>query len=136
MLDATLDEIRAAEAAVVPGLPMAVTLPSATEMDDGLAAAGLISTDSFVDDHVVHAPSATALLRELHDVGATGSLNPGRPNLNRRQLRAFCDHYDAHFRDAEGVFATYRVGFFLGVRCQEAGGIASPGPLMANGMDF
>lgn len=128
MLDETLDEIRAAEAAVVPGLPKAVSLPSSSEMDAALAAAGLMSTDSFIDEHVVHAPSAAELLRELHDVGASGSLNAARPNLNRRQLRAFCDHYETHFRDAEGVFATYRVGFFLGLRRQDAGGPASPGP--------
>jgi malonyl-CoA O-methyltransferase len=116
MLDETLDEIRAAEAAVVTGLPKAVVLPSFAEVEDALAAAGLIGADASVEEHVVHAPSAAALLRELHDVGATASLHHGRPNLTRRQLLQLCEHYDAHFRDAAGVVATYRVGFFVGVR--------------------
>jgi len=118
MLDETLRELRAAEAAVVPGVTTAAALPSSTELHAALAAAGLACTESFVEDRVVHARSAAALLRELHNVGATGSLEPQRRHLTRRQMRLLCEHYDAHFRDASGVVATYRVGFFVGVRGQ------------------
>jgi malonyl-CoA O-methyltransferase len=116
MLDETLRELHGAVAAVVPSIVKAAMLPSSTEVYAGLAAAGLACTESFEDDHVVHAPSAAALLRDLHDIGATGSLEPGRPLLTRRQMRLLCEHYDAHFRDALGVVATYRVGIFRGVR--------------------
>jgi malonyl-CoA O-methyltransferase len=116
LLDETLRELHASEAAVVPGIPQAVALPSASEVGAGLAAGGFVCAESFVDDHIVHAPSAATLLRNLHDVGATGSLEPSRPHLTRRQMRLLCEHYDAHFRDPQGVVATYRVGFFRGVR--------------------
>lgn len=116
MLDQTLGELRAAEAAVVPGIPKAVPLPSSAEVHAALIASGLHCTDSFERDHVVHATSAASLLRNLHDVGATGSLATGRRHLTRLQMRRLCEHYDRVFRDATGVVATYRIGFFQGVR--------------------
>lgn len=116
MLDHTLHELQTAQAQAAPGMTLAVTLPSSPAMLTALSRAGLVCTDAAVADHVVHADSASALLHDLRAVGVTGGLDARRSPLTRRQLRQVCEYYDANFRDATGVVATYRVGFYRGHR--------------------
>lgn len=118
MLDHTLHELQLAQAQVAPGMPPAVPLPSSFTVLAALTAARLECSEATVSHHVVHAASASALLRDLRAVGATGGMDARRRHLTRMEMRQLCEYYDANFRDATGVVATYRVGYYRGRRSE------------------
>jgi hypothetical protein len=93
------------------------SMPAAESVRSALAGAGLRLEREDEESHVVHAPSAQATMRHLQAQGVTGgALSRGKRPLTRHQMRQLFAYYDTHFRDAAGVTATYRAGYYWGRR--------------------
>jgi malonyl-CoA O-methyltransferase len=117
MLEDTLKELHALRREVAPSTPPAARMPSADHVRAALRAAGLRIEMEEEEEHIVQASDATAMLRDLRDLGVTGGpLSRGERPLNRRELRQLIDAYDIRHRSEHGVSATYHVGYFWGSR--------------------
>lgn len=117
MLKNTLRELHAARARVVPDNPPTQRMPSDQNVRAALNSNGFKLEASEVEERLTHSESARALLRELHELGVTGGgLSRGARPLSRTELHHLIEYYDAHYRDPQGVFATYHVGHYWGVR--------------------
>lgn len=117
MLDQTLRELHAARAQIVPDNLPSESMPAAECVRAALAAAGLTPERQEEKSHVVHAPSARVMVRQLRSQGVTGgALSRGNRSLTRHQVHQLLAYYDAHFRDAAGVTATYHAGYYWGRR--------------------
>lgn len=116
MLDGTLRELRTARALAVPDNPPAAGMPS----DDAVCAAlekhrfRLMMHDE--QEHVLYAPDVRHLMQLIRDLGVTGGpLGQGRRSLSRRELSKLMTIYEDRFRDAGGIPATYRAGYYWGI---------------------
>jgi malonyl-CoA O-methyltransferase len=117
MLDQTLRELRAARAHVVPDNLSVESMPAAESVRSALAGVNLRLEQEEEESHVVHAPSAREMVRQLQSQGVTGgALSRGNRSLTRHQMHQLFAYYDVHFRDAAGVTATYHAGYYWGRR--------------------
>ncbi len=114
MSEGTLEELRQSRLRVAPGKPPIGKLPSVTEVSEALERAGLRILENTKERIVLSHPSATALLKSLHDQGVTGgSVSLAVAPLNRTELRKLIEDYDSSYRDHNGVYATYRAACFV-----------------------
>ncbi|HMP76447.1 MAG TPA: methyltransferase domain-containing protein [Kiritimatiellia bacterium] len=117
MLEHTLGELHALRREIAPGKPPAARMPSESAVRAALAGAGLRVAMDEVEERVTHAESALAVLHDLRALGVTGgSLSRGATPLTRGELTHLIVAYDARHREADGVRATYHVGYFWGSR--------------------
>lgn len=117
MLKNTLRELHAARTRVVPNNPPTQRMPSNENVRTALNSSGFQIEASEVEERLTHSESAKALLHELHELGVTGGgLSRGTHPLSRIELHRLLEYYNTHFRDSQGVFATYHVGHYWGTR--------------------
>lgn len=117
MLRGTLQELHTARAEIAPDKTPAATMPDETDVDEALHEAGFAVSVSEIREHHAHAESARELIHQLHALGVTGGpFSRGDRPLTRRELARLCEIYDHRYRDEAGARATYRVGYFWGVR--------------------
>lgn len=104
----TLGELRASWQAV-DGFVHVNRFREFAEYQAQCAASGLEVLELFTEDRVLHFSDLRSLTHELKALGAH-NLNPGRPGglTGRARVRALIDAYE-HFRQPEGLPATYRV---------------------------
>lgn len=117
MLRGTLHELHAVRSEVAPAKSPAAAMPEEAEVDEALRAAGFAVTMSEIAEHHAHAESARELIHQLHKLGVTGGpfSRADRP-LTRGELARVYELYDHRFRDDAGARATYRVGYYWGIR--------------------
>lgn len=117
MLRGTLHELHAVRSEVAPAKSPAAAMPEEAEVDVALRAAGFAVTMSEIAEHHAHAESARELIHQLHKLGVTGGpfSRADRP-LTRGELARVYELYDHRFRDDAGARATYRVGYYWGIR--------------------
>jgi len=121
MVHGTLGELRDARLRVAPQKPPQGSLPSAPEVRQSLQYAGLCILEEFEETVRIHYPSASILLRRIHDQGLTGGrVSASMLPMNRDELRHLVMDYDARYKSDKGVYATYHVAYFKAVKssCQ------------------
>jgi malonyl-CoA O-methyltransferase len=113
MVRGTLAELQAARRRAAPNKPPARQLPTALTVQTALARAGLCIEKEHEESRRQAYASAEDLLRRLHEQGLTGGpLSRSRQLLNRTDLRRLARDYEAHYRDGDGVYASYQVAYF------------------------
>lgn len=117
MLKNTLRELHEARMHIVPDNPPAQRLPSNDDVLTALFDGGFQVEVTEVEQRLTHSASAKDLLRELHAVGVTGGgLSRGSRPLSRAELQQLTSYYEERYHDSQGVFATYHVGHYWGIR--------------------
>lgn len=126
MLRGTLAELRTARRRVAACKGSFAPLPAHNEICRILKDAGLRLAHTHHEKISATFASAQAFLKALHDQGVTGGLlSHSALPLNRSELKAFLRNYQRCYRNANGVYATYRVGYYLA--CKESR--SAPGSL-------
>ena len=118
MLDGTLKELHGLRRECVPDKLPAARLPNQAAVSRALNKAEfevLVQDDDYQE---VEFEDALSFFRSLHDLGVTGGdLSHGKQLLTRRELMKLIAKYGNRFQAINGgVFATYRVGYFLAAR--------------------
>jgi malonyl-CoA O-methyltransferase len=117
MLEGTLGELHEAREMIAPDRPPRLRMPVETCVKQALEAANLRVINSDIEARRAYAPNARELVRNLQRIGVTGGpLSRGDRPLSRTHLNALLKYYDAHFCEARGVYASFRIGYFWGRR--------------------
>lgn len=115
MLRGTLAELHETRLIAAPGKLPRARLPARTQAETALAAAGL--TLLHAEEQTIRSvfPDTRTFLRVLHDQGVTGGwLSQADRPLTRGEIARLCELYDdAHAAPEGGVWASYRVGYFI-----------------------
>lgn len=110
MVEGTLPELMAARARVAPGKEPRAVLPGVETAKQAFAKCALEELTFRSRRFSEHHPSARVFLRSLHAAGLTGGAgSPAAPPLGRSELERLAEDYEAHYREPEGVRATYEV---------------------------
>ena len=115
MLHGTLDELHSARLRVAPHKPPQGRLPRINEVADSLELCGARILESTEEIQTGAYPSATEMLRILHDLGLTGgAISQAAVPLNRSEIARLIADYDTHYAGENGgVTASYKVGYFI-----------------------
>lgn len=117
MLHGTLRELHQIRRLVSPDLTPAQEMPEPDAFVEFLTAAGFRVEMSEIEEKTTRAATARDVVRELRKLGVTGGpLSRSARSLNREELDRLFELYDARYRDENGAWATYRVGYFWGTR--------------------
>lgn len=117
MMQGTLRELHEARARVAPKKQPRVRLPDPESIRETFRLNGFLEPDCTKRTLVEHHASAPSLLRALRAAGLTGGTGvPPATLLVRRELEALAADYEAHYRDGDGVRATYEVMFITTTR--------------------
>jgi len=111
MLDGSLSELRDLRATYSPGKQMG-GLPSADEVADAMSQSGFFISSTHYQSFKSHYPEAATLIRHLHNSGVTARTTSKA--LTRGELNDLTQAYDTLVRDANGVYASWQVGYFIG----------------------
>ncbi|MCS6771268.1 MAG: methyltransferase domain-containing protein [Kiritimatiellae bacterium] len=115
MLSGTLRELKEARRAIAPDASPPADLPTEPSVEKALRSAGFHLDAIDVEEHVVLRPSIREIFDMLRKSGVTGGIfSRGDRPLNRRELIRVAEWYEQNYRDAEGVRATYRIGYYWG----------------------
>lgn len=110
MLNGTLAELHATRAKIAPGKKAAMQLPACREVLALLKQRGFRKIRHRLTTYICRFPSASRLLKSLHEQGVTsGPFASGAMPLNRSELERLVSHYDKHYKCRGGVSATYKV---------------------------
>lgn len=117
MLRGTLGELKEARALAAPDCPPMAELPGAAEIESAIRHAGIRLWRSEIEERVIRAPTAVALLEALRRLGVTGGIfSRGFRPLRRSEIARLAELYEERYRDGDGVRATYVIGYFYGYR--------------------
>jgi malonyl-CoA O-methyltransferase len=115
MVEGTLSELMASRARIAPAKKPRTVLEDAEAVRRAFSGSGLVDLSFRSKRMVEHYPSARAFLCALRAAGLTGGIgSPGSAPLVRDELRRLEEDYEVHYREADGVRATYEVLFVTG----------------------
>jgi hypothetical protein len=118
MLRSTLAELHSARAKAAPDKKIRYHLPSAGEVAEALRKSGFRVVSRNKELQRQRFPSASALLKSIHEQGVTGGPFTGRKGLTRSELEQLASCYDTHYKCAGGVFATYETMYVVARRAR------------------